>query len=94
MNKARRLVVIGAVGLFLVLSLFPPWVYPYGSGTIREWRLLFVPPTSSGSAMIDWVILGFEWFVVVVAAGVLLWVFRQGQSSANLPVGGKPNGNT
>ncbi len=27
---------------------------------------------------IDWLILGFEWLVLVIAASVLVWLFRQG----------------
>ena len=80
MNKNQRLIVIGAVGFFLLLNLFPPWLVPYGTGneTIRSWSLLFNPPSQSGAVSIDWLILGFEWLVAVIAASILVWLFRQG----------------
>lgn len=80
MNKAQRRIGVGAVGLFVVASLFPPWLIPSGSGGFRLWRSLFNPPPYE-SVRIDWVIIGFEWFVILIAACVLMWLFRQGQSS-------------
>jgi hypothetical protein len=78
----QRLFALVGVAAFVIASLWPPWTVAADLtwGQQRVWGLLFKPPFEA--LQIDWPILAFEWFVILVATVILVWVFR-GQSKSD-----------
>jgi hypothetical protein len=77
MNKNQRLIAILAAAVFLIINLFPPWLANFhDKEPLLRWGLLFSPPGFAG-ARIHWVILFFEWVVLFIASGFLVWAFRE-----------------
>jgi len=87
MNNKQKKVILVAVAVIILMSLFPPWVhitysrvgplsYPRGYGFV------FLPPattkayTSYDSPGIDFSRLFLQWFIVALAAGGLVFMFK------------------
>jgi hypothetical protein len=76
MNSNQRWAALVATAAFLLVNLFPPWLAEFHeSKPVLRWALLFTPPGFAGSR-IDWTTLFFEWLVLFIATGFLVWSFR------------------
>jgi hypothetical protein len=84
MNRSQRWVALVAAGAFLLVNLFPPWLAEYHqSKPLLRWALLFDPPGFAGTR-IDWMTLSFEWLVLFIAGGFLLWSFRSPNAASGV----------
>ena len=77
MNKKRKIVILVAVIVLLVMTLIPPWRHSR-SWNSKGYGLIFHPPRR---ARIDNSRLGLQYFAVVLAAGTIGWLF--GNQSKN-----------
>jgi hypothetical protein len=79
--KVRDVIVSGGVGVIALMALFPPWIsYQRGYRVIKGYYFLFTGPKRdySGIAVgeVDISRLLVQWFMVVVLAGFLLYLFK------------------
>jgi len=102
-SGASKKVIIAGLTLFLLSGLFPPWNSVVDNKAVHlekniGYHLLFDPPENPrirrvvASAEIDFPRLGLQWFLVVCAAGAVLYLNRPKQLSQKYPSTAKERG--